>query len=435
MKFHLISLGCPKNTADSEVVAADLERRGLVWVSTPEEADLVLINTCGFIKDAKEESLRTVMRMLVLKDERPELRVAVFGCMIKRYHDEIAKEIPEIDLTFEFFSGCELDGMLAKIADTPLPQRAGRNTWIPSARRFTPPHIGFLKIAEGCSNHCAYCAIPGIRGPFHSRPFAEVIRDAERLAATGAKEINIVAQDTTRFGTDHGGACRLPELVEKVGTIPGIDWIRLHYLHPARVTPELLDALYRLPKLVPYFDIPFQHASDRMLALMNRGTDRRHLVSLIGHIRRTWRKATLRTTFIVGFPGETEEDFAQLIEFVQEHPIDRVGAFPYSPEDGTPALKIRPRILKPEKTRRLDELMTLQQVLSAERNQKLAGSIQHVMVDSVENGTATARLPGDAWEVDNTVTFPADATITSGDIIKVKIISADAYDFTAEVHG
>jgi len=244
-----------------------------------------------------------------------------------------------------------------------------------------------------------------------------------------------VAQDTTRFGTDHGGACRLPELVEKLGAVPGIDWIRLHYLHPARVTPDLLDDLYRLPKLVPYFDIPFQHASDRMLTLMNRGTDRRHLVSLIGHIRRTWRKATIRTTFIVGFPGETDEDFAQLIEFIQEHPIDRVGAFPYSPEDGTPALKIRPRVLKPEKTRRLDELMTLQQVLSAERNQKLVGSLQHVMVDVVENGAATARLPGDAWEVDNTVTFAAKANITPGDIIKVKILSADAYDFAAEVHG
>ncbi|HEY9070214.1 MAG TPA: 30S ribosomal protein S12 methylthiotransferase RimO [Candidatus Ozemobacteraceae bacterium] len=435
MKFHLISLGCPKNTADSELVAADLSRRGLVWVASPDEADLVMINTCGFIRDAKEESLRTIMQVLALKEERPELRVAAFGCMVKRYRDELAKEIPEIDLLFEFFSGCELDGLLAKVTETPILPRAGKNTWIAAARRFTPAHIGFLKIAEGCSNHCAYCAIPGIRGPFHSRPLNEVLHDAERLVATGAKEINIVAQDTTRFGTDHGGVCRLPELVGKVGEIPGIEWIRLHYLHPARLSPELIDALFRLPKVVPYFDIPFQHASDRMLTLMNRQTDRRHLVSLIGHIRRTWRKATLRTTLIVGFPGETEEDFAQLIEFVQAHPIDRLGAFPYSPEDGTPALKIRPRVTKPEKTRRLDELMTLQQVLAAERNGKLVGTTAHVMVDAVENGTATARLPGDAWEVDNTVTLPAPANITPGDIIKVKILSADAYDFTAEVVG
>lgn len=433
MKFHLVSLGCPKNTADSEVVAADLSRRGLVWVSSADEADLIMVNTCGFIKDAKEESLRTIMRVLSLKEERPELRVAVFGCMVKRYRDEIAKEIPEIDLLFEFFSGCELDGLISQVTETPHPHKAGLNTWVASSRRFTPPHIGFLKIAEGCSNHCAYCAIPGIRGPFHSRPFAEVIRDAERLAATGAKEINIVAQDTTRFGTDSGGACRLPELVANVGAIPGIEWIRLHYLHPARLTPELIDALFCLPRLVPYFDIPFQHASDRMLTLMNRGTDSRHLVSLLGHIRRNWRKATIRTTFIVGFPGETEEDFSRLIQFVQAHPIDRVGAFPYSAEDGTPALKIKPRIPKPEKVRRLDELMTLQQVLSAERNQKLVGSSHKVMVDSIENDIITARLPGDAWEVDNTVTCPAKTGITPGDILKVRIVSADAYDFTAEV--
>jgi len=432
MKFHLISLGCAKNTADSELVAADLSKRGLVWVSSPDEADLIMINTCGFIKDAKEESLRTIMRVLALKEERPELRVAAFGCMVKRYHDEIAKEIPEIDILFEFFSGCELDSLLAKVTETPAPRKTGLNTWVASARRFTPPHIGFLKVAEGCSNRCAYCAIPNIRGPFHSRPLAEVLRDAESLAATGAREINVVAQDTTRFGTDHGGACQLPALAEKLGAIPGIEWVRLHYLHPARLTTELIDTLFRLPKVVPYFDIPFQHASDRMLALMNRQTDRHHIVSLLGHIRRTFRKATIRTTFIVGFPGETEDDFQQLIEFVQAHPIDRVGAFPYSSEEGTPATKIRPRISKQEKTRRLDELMTLQQVLSADRNQKQVGTLHHAIVDDIESGIAHARLPGDAWEVDNTVTVPVSSRVTPGDIIKIRILSADAYDFTAE---
>ena len=428
MKFHLISLGCTKNTADSELIANRFAAAGWSWTKKPELADLILINTCGFIKDAKEESLSTIMENLRIKDSRPGIQVCVFGCLVKRYRAEMLSEIPEIDYLFEFLSEDQLKMLVSLNSNSRLTPDYSQS-W----RFFTPAHIGILKIAEGCSNRCSYCAIPGIRGPFHSRPQNDIIEDARKLAASGAKEISVVAQDITRYGTDIKGRCALPELIKELSVIAGIEWLRLHYMHPRGLTPQLIDELYEIPKVLPYFDIPLQHISKRLLEAMNRHTSPEHLIKLIDHIRRHFPDGTIRTTFIVGFPGEQKRDFDRLIDFIEEHPLDRVGAFAYSEEEGTAAEKLRPQVRLSTRQARLDQLMTLQQLIVGEQNQKLINRVVKVIVDEVLPDRVLARTAGDAYEVDNTTTIAGKHDVKPGDIIKVRITGADSYDFTAEM--
>lgn len=428
MKFHLISLGCSKNTADSEKIANRFVAAGWQWVSAPASANLLLINTCGFINDAKEESLRTIMDAIALKNTANAMKTAVFGCLVKRYHAEIAQQIPEIDYLYEFLTDSELDFLIGS-GNTATATPDYSQSW----RFFTPPHTGILKIAEGCSNRCSYCAIPGIRGAFYSFPESEILDEARRLAASGAREISVVAQDITRYGTDNGGACTLPGLVTRLAEIDGIDWIRLHYMHPRGLTTALLDNLYSIKKVLPYFDIPFQHISDRILGAMNRHTSPDHIKKLITHIRSTYPEAAIRTTFIVGFPGEKKKDFDDLVGFIEEYPLDRVGAFMYSPEEGTEASLMRPQVSKATKQARLDQLMTLQQLILEERNLRLVGQTQQIIVDEIIEGKARGRTQSDAYEVDNTTTIDNPGKIRPGDIVKVKITAADAYDFKAEL--
>ncbi len=428
MKFHLISLGCTKNTADSERIAGHFAAAGWTWAEKADQADLILINTCGFIKDAKEESLATIMQTLKIKDNHPEVQVCVFGCLVKRYRAEMQSEIPEIDHLFEFLSEDQLN-MLASLNSQARVTPDYSQSW----RFFTPPHIGILKIAEGCSNRCSYCAIPGIRGPFYSRPKAEIIEDARKLAASGAKEISIVAQDITRYGTDTSGRCTLPALVRELSSITDVEWLRLHYMHPRGLTPQLIDELYSTPKVLPYFDIPFQHISKRILDAMNRHTTPEHLISLIKHIRSHFPGGTIRTTFIVGFPGEQKRDFDRLINFIEEYPLDRVGAFAYSEEEGTPAEKLRPQVRPSTRQNRLDQLMTLQQLVVGEQNQRLVNRSVKVIVDEVLPDRILARTAGDAYEVDNTTTIMGQPDVKPGDILSVRITRADSYDFAAEI--
>ncbi|MDD3146659.1 MAG: 30S ribosomal protein S12 methylthiotransferase RimO [Candidatus Riflebacteria bacterium] len=428
MKFHLISLGCSKNTADSEQVANGFATRGWQWANQPEQADLLLINTCGFINDAKEESLRVIMEALSFKKQRPEMKAAVFGCLVKRYHSEIQAQIPEIDFLFEFLTEDQLEQLVnlnKKRCTTP--------DYNKSWRFFTPPHTGILKIAEGCSNRCSYCAIPGIRGPFFSRPEDEILQDARRLADSGAREISIVAQDITRYGTEKEGKCQLPALIGKVAQIRGIEWIRLHYMHPRGLTGKLLDELYHIDKVLPYFDIPFQHISNHILEAMNRHTTPEHIKRLIEHIRNKFPESAIRTTFIVGFPGEKKRDFEELIEFIEEYPLDRVGAFAYSTEEGTAAADFRPKVSKPVKQARLDQLMTLQQLIIEERNRRLIGKELQVIIDSISDNSALARTRFDAFEVDNSTTITDCGKLKAGDFTRVRITEADAYDFKAEL--
>jgi len=424
MNFHLISLGCPKNTVDSEHLIASLEDRGLTFVPGPEQADLVLINTCGFIKEAKEESIGRILQVLELKRDHPRLKVVAFGCLAKRYLEQIRDEIPELDGLFPFFTGTELDGLLP-------PRPARRRHHGESERRLTPPHIGYLKISEGCSNRCTYCAIPDIRGPFQAHPTRRLLEEAAFLARTGAREIVIVAQDTTQFARGDEGLEELATLIREIGALPGVHWIRLQYLHPRKLTDAFLETIFHLPKVVPYFDVPFQHVADRLLELMNRGVTKRDLVHLLGSIRKRFPKAVVRTTFIVGFPGETEKEFAELVEFIERHPIDRLGAFPYSPEEGTPAARLKPRLPKHIKTRRLDELMTLQGLLASERNGRLVGSRQEVLIDRLDGDGAKGRTYGDSFEIDNEVIITGSPTPKPGEFVTVRVTEADSYD----LHG
>lgn len=428
MKFHLISLGCTKNTADSELIANRFTSAGWSWAEKPDMANLILINTCGFINDAKEESLATIMENLKIKDDHADVQVCVFGCLVKRYRAEIQSGIPEIDYLFDFLSEDQLQTLIS-LSSNSRPTTDYSKSW----RFFTPPHIGILKIAEGCSNRCSYCAIPGIRGPFHSRPQNDIIQDARKLAVSGAKEISVVAQDITRYGTDFESRCTLPDLIKKLSAIEGVEWLRLHYMHPRGLTARLIDELYHIPKVLPYFDIPFQHISKRLLEAMNRHTSPEHLVKLIKHIRKEFSNSTIRTTFIVGFPGEQKRDFEKLIDFIEEHPLDRVGAFAYSEEEGTPAEKLRPQVRPSTRQKRLDQLMTLQQLIVGEQNQKLIDQIVKVIVDEVQPDRVLARTAGDAYEVDNTTTITGRHDVKPGDIIKVRITAADSYDFTAEM--
>ncbi len=427
MKFHIISLGCSKNTADSEHLANQFKATGWEWASKPEKSDLILINTCGFINDAKEESLRNIMECISIKEKHPKIKLAVFGCLIKRYHKEIEKEIPEIDYLFDFLTPKDV---------TKLCKLAGESYKTPdfssSSRFFNPKHIGILKIGEGCNNRCAYCAIPYIRGPYYSLKEADIVKDCESLVASGAKEISVVAQDITRYGTDKDGICRLPSLLKKISSINGVEWIRLHYMHPRGLTPKLIDEIFTINKVLPYFDIPFQHISAKLVKAMNRHTTPEHIISLIKHIRANYPEGIIRTTFIVGFPGETKRDFDKLINFIEEYPLDRVGSFMYSPEENTPAYSMTPKVRETTKQARLDQLMTLQQLIIEERNKKLIGKEISVIIDSVSTkGVAVGRTPYDAYEVDNTTTIENAKGCKPGDIVKVTINDADAYDFKA----
>ncbi|GAB4268046.1 MAG: 30S ribosomal protein S12 methylthiotransferase RimO [Candidatus Rifleibacteriota bacterium] len=430
MKFHLITLGCSKNTSDSESLANAFTRRGWEWSEKAGEANLVLVNTCGFIKDAKEESLNVVIKTLELK-KSGNTKVCVFGCLVKRYRAAIEKEIPEIDFLYEFLSDKDIEHLTNLMTGgKPLDSLDHNKSW----RFFTPNHIGILKIAEGCSNLCTYCAIPGIRGPFQSRPEKQILDDAVKLAKSGAVELCIVAQDITRYGTENNGICQLPPLVRKLSKIEEIRWIRLHYMHPRGLTKNIIDDLYSIPKVVPYFDIPFQHVSDRMLRLMNRHTPPDHLKALIKHIRRNFKNSAIRTTFIVGFPGENEEEFQELLDFIENFPLDRVGAFAYSTEEGTPASHIIPKVPSQTKQNRLDRLMTLQQLLIEERNRRLINKKVELIIDKVEADHIEARTKWDAYEVDNlTRVIDYKYDLQPGQIVEGKIISADAYDFTAEI--
>jgi ribosomal protein S12 methylthiotransferase len=433
MKYHITTLGCSKNTADSEALATKLANLGWNWTQDASMADIVVINTCGFINDAKEESLRVIIEGVELKENCNHQVLVVFGCLVKRYKKELMAQIPEVDLFFEFLDDeafKQLASFNAKTAKQGCPSLMAGGCQDKS-RYFTPKHIGFLKIAEGCNNRCSYCAIPGIRGNFCSYDKDRILKDAVHLAESGAKELSIIAQDITKYGTDNAAYGSLAELVKELSKINEIQWIRLHYMHPAGLTPSIIDQLYGIDKVAPYFDIPMQHISQKMLNLMNRHTTKQHMINLIKHIRATFADAAIRTTFIVGFPGETKRDFEQLIDFIEAYPLDKVGAFMYSREEDTAAYDMRPRVQLGTKTARLDQLMTLQQLLVEEANQRYLGRELEVMVDRLTDGGFTGRTKYDAWEVDNTTTVTGlTRAVTPGEVVRVRVTDASAYDFS-----
>jgi ribosomal protein S12 methylthiotransferase len=420
MKVHYVSLGCPKNAIDLEIILGGLTAH-LEVVEDPEEAEVVLVNTCAFIASAKQEAVETILQLAALKESRPALRLLVSGCLPQRYRHELAGLLPEVDGFFFDRDPRRTAAEIGTFLGTPSHSCDHRY-------RLTPQHYAYLRIADGCDNRCSYCAIPLIKGSMHSRPLREIREEAEMLAADGVREVMIVAQDSTRYGHDLESPARLHTVLASLQEVRDLRWIRLLYTHPAHWYDELIDAMAALPKVVPYIDLPVQHISDRILKAMGRRTGRREIEILIEKLRQRIPGLVLRTSLIVGFPGEAEEDFTELCEFVRQTGFERLGVFSYSQEEGTPAGRWPESVGEAEKQARVAEIMQIQADLSLARNMALVGRQLQVVVDEPgeEEGTSLARTIWDAPEIDNSVMIDQD--LAPGTFASVICTGADVYD-------
>ncbi|MEN6522056.1 MAG: 30S ribosomal protein S12 methylthiotransferase RimO [Armatimonadota bacterium] len=430
MKVSLISLGCPKNLVDSEEMLGALSRAGYELTAEPEEADAVIVNTCGFIESAKQESIDAILGAVQLKSGKCKA-VVVAGCLAERYAEELAKEIPEADAFVGVGRNADLPSIVKralqgeKVVDCSKPD----SIWLKSGERVrsTPPWTAYLKIAEGCDNRCSYCAIPDIRGPFHSRPPELILAEAERMASEGVLEVNLIAQDITRYGDDIDG-WSLERLAREIAGIDAVRWIRLLYCYPTRITDGLIGLVASEPKICKYMDIPLQHGDDRVLRAMNRRGSRKEYLDVIRRVREASPEIALRTSFIVGFPGEGDEEFDNLISFVEEIDFDRIGAFEYSQEDGTPAASMPNQVKPSVAAKRLDRLMRLAGRISAEHNKNLLGKEIDVLVESPDAG----RCYRDAPEIDGIVRF-AGGHAQPGEIVRTRVVKSDEYDLTVSL--
>ena len=434
-KVGLISLGCAKNRVDSENMLGMLRQRGFEIVSDPAEADALFVNTCGFIESAKEESIEAIFEMAQYKKTGKAKRLFVTGCLAQRYPEALMSEIPEIDGILGVSEYARLFEMMdAAEADARPCYTANGARFLNAPRVLTTPgYSAYVKISDGCDNRCTYCAIPLIRGGYSSRPFEDIVEECGRLAGQGVTELTLIAQDTSRYGCDIGdGHYLLPELLEAVSAIEGVHWVRVLYCYPDSTEDRLLDAMQRLPKVAPYLDLPLQHINDDLLKQMNRRGSAEWIKSRIEECHK--RGFTVRTTFIVGFPGETEQQFEELLDFVKDARFDRLGAFTYSPEEGTAAARMPGQIDEEVKARRLDDLMMLQQGISMEINQARVGEVCEVLVDGFdgETGRFYGRSIREAPESDGCIYLDA-GDLVPGQYVKVKITGADAYDLEGEV--
>ena len=434
-KIGLISLGCAKNRVDSENMLGMLRARGFEIVSDPAEADALFVNTCGFIESAKEESIDAIFEMAQYK-KRGNKKLFVTGCLAQRYPEALMSEIPEIDGILGVAEYARLFDMLEAA------ERGDRPCYTANGARFlhtprvltTPGYSAYVKISDGCDNRCAYCAIPLIRGGYSSRPFDDIVDECRALAADGVTEITLIAQDTSRYGCDLGdGRLLLPELLEAVSAIERVHWVRVLYCYPDSTDDRLLDAIQRLPKVAPYLDLPLQHIDDDLLRAMNRRGSADWIKSRIAECRR--RGIALRTTMIVGFPGETDAQFQTLLDFVKQARFERLGAFTYSAEEGTPAAKMPNQVDEAVKNARLDQLMMLQQAVSMEANQARVGSECEVLVDGFdeETGRHYGRSLLEAPETDGCIWLTAERELAPGEYVNVRITGADAYDLEGKV--
>lgn len=430
MKVNIITLGCSKNTVDSENLAGALSAVGaeVFFDRQRNDCDVVIINTCGFIGDAKEESVNTILQQVGVKQRGRKKRLLIaVGCLVERYKAELQKELPDVDAWFGVHEWKE-------IAEYVRGQRLevrGRLKRLQS----TPSHYAYLKISEGCNRSCSYCAIPLIRGRHISRPMEEIVAEAKGLVKSGVKELLVIAQDTTFYGLDLYGERRLAQLLDRLATESGAEWIRLHYTYPASFPIEVLDVMARHDNICKYLDIPLQHINTRILASMQRNIDREATLRLIETIRQKMPDITLRTTLIVGYPGETAEMFEELKSFVAEAKFDRLGAFTYSQEEGTPAEKLGDPLDDEEKQRRLAEIMELQDSISYEKNQAIVGKIVRVLVDRKEGEYYIGRTEADSPEVDDEVIIKVGKKTVPliGDFCKVRITQAFEHDVMAEI--
>ncbi len=441
-RVHLISLGCPKNRVDSEVMVGQLRQGPFEMVNEAEEADVIVVNTCSFIRPATEESIDTILEMAALKQSGKAKRLVVTGCMVQRYGKSLEVELPEVDHflgTGEYHRLAELlqtrEPVQKSYVDTPLyihDELAPRvNSWA--------PHSAYLKLSEGCDHRCAFCIIPQLRGKMRSRTVASLVTEARRLAGEGVVELNLVSQDSTAYGRDLSDGSDLGTLLRALGRVDGLQWIRLHYVYPLGVPESALAAIAEEERVLKYVDIPLQHASGRMLKAMKRGVSREGQEKILQRIRARIPGVTLRTTFIVGFPGETDEDFRELCDFVHAEQFDRVGVFTYYPEDGTPGALLPGQVDEAVKNARQKELMKLQSVVSRRKNRALIKTEQTVLVDGPSKESPlvlVGRLPGQAPDVDGHVWLTeTDETVRAGQFRRVRITKATAHDLVGEVVG
>lgn len=438
IKVGLISLGCPKNQVDSEMMLAKLNAAGYEIVDDAYSADIVVINTCGFIEDAKKEAIENILEMADLKKDGVIKKILVCGCLAQRYKDEVIKEMPEIDGIMGIGNNGDIVEMCDRVMkDEAVEEFADKESMPIEGERIlsTPAHWAYLKIADGCSNCCTYCAIPMIRGRFRSRTEDSIVKEAEKLASDGVKELILIAQDVTRYGEDLYKELRLPYLLKKLCKIDGIEWIRLLYCYPDRITDELLDVMASEDKILNYIDLPLQHADGRILKRMNRTGDKESLLALIEKIRDRLPNAIIRTTFITGFPGEGEDEFNTLSEFVDEAQFDRLGCFAYSPEENTPAAEFDDQVDDDVKQRRGEIIMEQQYDIFSYKQKQLIGTVQRCVVDGYDAYTDSyfGRTWMDAPEIDSSVFFTSRRELDEGDMVDVRIFDTKDYDLMGEV--
>lgn len=431
----MISLGCPKNQVDGEMMLSKLADAGFNIVSEIQDSDVMIVNTCGFIDDAKKEAIETILEVAEYKNAGLISAIVVTGCLAERYQDEIIKEMPEVDAVIGIGANKDIVKICQKalmgIETTIFPNKC----YLPlddERMLSTPPHWAYLKIAEGCDNRCAYCAIPGIRGKFRSRPMESVVNEAKVLAQKGIKEIILIAQDTTKYGQDIYGEYSLDKLLKQLVKIDGIEWIRLFYCYPQRITDSLIDVIAENDKICKYIDIPLQHSDKSVLKSMNRIGDGDDYKKLLTKMRDKIPGLALRTTFMVGFPGETDEQFENLCSFVKDIKFDKMGCFTFSPEEDTPAFDMDNQIDDEVKNRRQEVLMDIQYTITEQSNKCRVGNKYKVIIDSLDGEKYIGRSYMDSPEIDSGIIFTSDKPLNIGDFCNVLITDFDAYDLIGE---
>jgi ribosomal protein S12 methylthiotransferase len=419
-KIEIITLGCSKNIVDSERLSRQLQANNFEITNTSEETDHIIINTCGFIDAAKEESINTILEAVNLKKQGKIKKVIVAGCLSERFKEDLQKEIPDVDV---FFGTEDYEGIVKEFGGDLKKELLGERSLT------TPKHFAYLKISEGCNNPCSFCAIPLMRGLHKSTPMEKLVEETKNLAAKGVKELIIIAQDTTDYGKDIYGKRVLAELLNKLSEVEGIEWIRLLYAYPSHFPESVIDEIANNPKICKYLDLPLQHISDDVLKSMQRGITKNTTINLVKKLKEKIPNLILRTTFIVGYPNETEKDFNELKEFVKEIKFDRIGVFDYSVEENTSSYVLGDEVSAEEKEQRKTELMELQREISFEINNKMIGQKIRVLIDDIEGEYYIGRSERDAPEVDGEVLIKAeDKLLKVGEFYDVEIISCNDYD-------
>ncbi|MBO5495694.1 MAG: 30S ribosomal protein S12 methylthiotransferase RimO [Eubacterium sp.] len=435
-KIGMISLGCPKNQVDGEIMLDKLNKSGFDIVTSIEESDIMIVNTCGFIEDAKKEAIETILEVCEYKTAGLISAVIVTGCLAERYQEEIIKEIPEVDSVI----GIGADRDIVKVCQKAL--IGLQTTYFPKKELLTldggrmlstPSHWAYLKISDGCDNRCSYCAIPGIRGGYIERPVESIVDEAKELAANGIKELIIIAQDTTKYGYKLYGEYRLAELLKQLCKIEGVEWTRLYYCYPDRVTDELIEVIANEDKICPYIDIPLQHCNEGVLRAMNRHGSYQELKALLEKMRKRIPDLAIRTTFMVGFPGESDEAFEELCKFVKEIKFDKMGCFTYSPEEDTPAYDFDNQIEEDIKSKRAEIIMDIQYGVTEELNKQKIGKTYKAVIDEFDGEKYISRAYFDSPEIDSGIIINSDKELQIGEFVNIRITSFDGYDLIGEI--